>query len=200
MSEDADNNPVIYFPVSPAIPQEEDEGKGDNHSVPWIVVEKNVLPREAEGWWTLAEAENADETGEPELALLKAVVRLQSIVRSRLARSKTIAAVNAGFVEHFDEEYQHPFYVCTETNVSQWNRPFGFDGGVSSLSYDTQIEIGVSVDVDVRHDHGDGVMVVAEPPSEEEDDFFRAAVVIQCAIRAARARKQFAEKIISVSL
>lgn len=84
------------------------------------------LPRKEELWWTLAEVESADEIGESESVLLIAVVKLQAIVRSRLARSKTFGAVNARFVEHFDGEHQHPFYVCSETKSSQWTRPFGF--------------------------------------------------------------------------
>lgn len=88
-----------------------------------------ILPRTEELWWTPAEAESADAIGEPESALLRAIVKLQATVRSRLARSQTIAAVNARFVEHFDEEHQHPFYFCSETDSSQWNLPFGFASG-----------------------------------------------------------------------
>ncbi|CAM9789645.1 unnamed protein product, partial [Sphacelaria rigidula] len=59
-------------------------------------------------------------------AIVKSVVKLQALVRSMLARKTTFAAVNARFVEHFDEGFQHPFYVCLDTHRSQWNRPFGF--------------------------------------------------------------------------
>lgn len=95
-----------------------------------------MLPRKEELWWTLAEAENADDVEEQESKLLRTVEKLQAIVRSRLARSKTITDVNARFFEHFDEEFQQPFYVCRETNSSQWNRPFGFGfgGGGRGLS------------------------------------------------------------------
>lgn len=89
-------------------------------------VDTTPMPRKEELWWTLAETEGADEIGETEFVLLRAVVKLQALVRSRLARSKTIAAVNARFIEYFDDEHQHPFYVCSETSTSQWNRPFGF--------------------------------------------------------------------------
>lgn len=59
-------------------------------------------------------------------ALLRAVIKLQALIRSHLARSKTFPSINDRFVEYFDDEHQTPFYVCTETNTSQWNRPRGF--------------------------------------------------------------------------
>lgn len=71
----------------------------------------DMLPRREELWWTLAEVENADEIEDQESEVLRAIEKLQAIVRSRLTRSKIIAAVNTRFVEHFDDEYQQPFFV-----------------------------------------------------------------------------------------
>lgn len=158
------------------------------------------LPREEEEWWMPAKAENADEVGELETSLLRAVVKLQAIVRSRLARSRTIAAVNARFVEYFDEHYQAPFYVCAETESSQWNRPFGF-----SSSFDDYFLRHDATPVDCTAGHGEqlsneihaSVLAQDEVPPNLIDE---AAVVIQCAARSSQARALLAEKIVLASL
>ncbi|CAM9626305.1 unnamed protein product [Ectocarpus sp. 4 AP-2014] len=182
-----------------------------------------MLPRKEELWWTQAEAETADEVGEQESVLLRAVVKLQAVVRSRLERSQTIAAVNARFVEYFDEEYQHPFYVCRETNCSQWTQPFGFGFGgrrkrgfsLSHVDSDDGIygslagvagrggegeHIGDSVDENVATDGEQAVVERMPWHSLCAEHITTAAVVIQCAWRAARARGLLLEKIIMASL
>lgn len=189
------------------------------------VCEKDVtpmLPRKEELWWTQAEAETADEVGEQESVLLRAVVKLQAVVRSRLERSQTFAAVNARFVEYFDEEYQHPFYACRETNCSQWTRPFGFGfGGRSKKGYslscvDSDDGIcgslagvgGGGRDEHVGDSVGENMTTDGKQAAVErmpwynlcEEQTTTAAVVIQCAWRAARARGLLSEKIIMASL
>lgn len=165
---------------------------------------------EAEEWWTLVEEESADEIGVREEVLLSAVVKLQAIVRSRLSRAQTFADVDARFVEHFDETYQHPFYVCTETNCSQWNRPFGF--GVSLVrrddfsSFTEEQESLADGEVEGLQGgvEGGGDETTAQKVETATSDDVpvceqAAAVVIQCAVRAARARGRLAERIVSAS-
>lgn len=158
------------------------------------LVDKDADPREEGAWWTLAETGSVEEIGAHDAQVLNAVVKLQALVRSRLARSRTIAAVNARFVEYFDEEYQHPFYVCCESNQSQWIRPFGFLGvGSYGLGGNSADEESVRVDdgCDLLGQGG-----FATTPSPEEH---AAAVIVQCAVRAARARWRMAERILSES-
>lgn len=142
-------------------------------------IEAGIIPRTEELWWTPAEAESADAIGEPESVLLRAVVKLQAIVRSRLARSQTIAAVNARFVEHFDEEHQHPFYVCSQTNSSQWSMPFAFasQGGARGIS--PPLVRGVATPE------------LLEGKSEEMEPVFLEAVVkLQAIVRSRIARSK----------
>lgn len=163
-------------------------------------------------------AENTEETGEMESFPLKAVIKLQAIIRSRIERSRTFAAVNARFVEHFDEGYQHPFYVCTETNSSQWNQPFGFgcerggerraadagapytlEGAEGYTSCPTAAkDEGVATDGCGRTtDGGAGGQILLCGTLDEQE---AAVTAIQCAVRSARARAQLAEKIVLASL
>lgn len=175
--------------------------------------EEVVVPPswEAEEWWTLAEEESADEVGDREKVLLRAVVKLQAIVRSRLSRAQTFADVNARFVEHFDETYQQPFYVCMESNCSQWNRPFGF--GVSLVrrgdfspftEQEESLERGEeeeSLQDGVEDGGHDATPKKVEAATSDDVPACEqaAAVVIQCAVRAARARGRLAERIVSAS-
>lgn len=166
---------------------------------------------EAEEWWTLAEEESADEIGDREDVLLSAVVKLQAIVRSRLSRAQTFADVDARFVEHFDETYQHPFYVCTETNCSQWNRPFGFGVSLarrddfSSFTEEQESLAGGGEEESLQGGaEGGGDETTAQKVETATSDDVpaceqAAAVVIQCAVRAARARGRLAERIVSAS-
>ena len=159
------------------------------------VEEEAVPPWAAEEWWTLAEEESADEVGDREKVLLGSIVKLQAIVRSRQTRSRTFAAVNARFVEYFDEQYQYPYYVCTETNRSQWNRPFGFS--VSLVCRDSV----AAEEENFQGGGGDGSHHDTTPKevgaSISDNECAQAAVIIQCAVRAAKARARFAEMIVS---
>ena len=150
-------------------------------------------PRQEGGWWVPAEPESADDVGKTEMELLKTVVKLQAIVRSRIARLRTIASVNERFVQYFDDEYQHPFYVCKETNNSQWNRPFGFDG---SLDHSSVLATASKGGVDGGNRATERVKVEADRGLRELDEQNGAAVIIQCAVRVALARCLFAEKVV----
>lgn len=149
-----------------------------------------TLPREANGWWSQAEPESADEIGENEAVLIEAVVKFQAIVRSRAARSRTIDSVNARFVQYFDDEYQHPYYICKETGSSQWNRPFGFNDSPFRFTSMGNVDEGGRKPQPMEAERGMGV-------SDKHDD---AAIVIQCAMRAAQARGHLAEKILLAGL
>lgn len=168
-----DLHPVLFRHAAFAV-----DGSGQENQRP----QETASPREANGWWSQAEPESADEIGENETVLIEAVVKLQAIARSRAARSRTIDSVNARFVQYFDDEYQHPYYTCKETGSSQWNRPFGFKDSQCRFS-------------SMGNDDEGGQK--AKPMKAEHDD---AAIVIQCAVRAAQARCLLTEKIILAGL
>lgn len=152
-----------------------------------------AVPRTEELWWTPAEAAGADAMGESESALLTAVVKLQAIVRSRLARSQTIAAVNARFAEHFDEEYQLPFYVCSETNTSQWNKPFGFASGGGERDSSHPLVHGVSTTALLEANSADSFSSLAERAEETEEMgpvSLKAVVKLQAIVRSRIARSK----------
>lgn len=150
-----------------------------------------TLPREEGGLWALAETEGIEETetGTPEATTVNALVKLQATLRSRFARRKTFAAVNARFVQHFDEEFQHPFYVCLETDRSQWNRPFGFGAVATSARTRKQPETAVVAATDENAEEAASSLQVSQNQTA-------AAIIIQCAVRAARARRRMAELIV----
>lgn len=157
-----------------------------------------ALPREEGGWWTLAETEGREQaqTCTPEAIAVNALIKLQASVRSWLARNKTFAAVNARFVKHFDEDFQHPFYVCLETNRSQWNRPFGFGAWYHEQPPEPVAEVAPT---ERNKDEAARPRFVASRKNGatlEGDDLAAAVIAIQCALRAARARRRVAELIV----
>lgn len=179
----------------------------------------SVQPREAQGWWMLAEAEGEENVGHCELPVLRAVVKLQAVVRSIRARSIHFAAVNARFVEYFDQQYQVPYYVCSETNCSQWNRPFGFANSAFSPLHDCahpSLENRAAEANEAPRRGEDGGVDSESNRNPDERTNFRgetltsslpqksgqeaAALDIQCAVRACRARRRLAERIISAGL
>lgn len=165
---------------------------GDTTSIETPVsADPTTLPWEEGGWWTLAETEGIEETetSTSTATTIKALVKVQAALRSRLARHKTFAAVNARFEQHFDEEFQHPFYVCLETNRSQWNRPFRF--GVVATPARTWKRSDTTAGVEIGEDEEE-----AGSRSSSSQSRTAAAVTIQCAIRAARARQRMAELIV----
>lgn len=149
-----------------------------------------TLPREANGWWSQAEPESADEIGENEEVLIEAVVKFQAIARSRAAQSRTTDSVNARFVQYFDDEYQHPYYTCKENSSSQWNRPFGFNDSPFRLTSMGNVDEGGRKAEPMEAERGTSV------PNKHDD----AAIVIQCAMRAARSRGLLAKKILLAGL